>query len=247
MKTIMSTVLFLAFSTLHAQVPTSAVTRSTDSLSIEVLAKALGDLAVETNKIGEQEAVTKAAEYTYKAQKTSWLDNFRASGNINSFSNNRTNSDALTGQAFYPRYNLGVSVGLGIFVNYPKQLKAGYYRYQVEVESLKSAKENLRNEVISRYYNYVRTQKLFQLQENVLQDTEFATKKTEERFSKGEVNLDVYTAATKRFISEQVEKISLERDLMVGKLQLESLLEMPLEVALSKARSAQRNGIGVRK
>ncbi len=240
MKTITSVFFLFLVTGLQAQVNTSVAAKSTDSTSIEALAKALGDLAVENNPIGTQEAVVKASEWSYKAQKTSWLDNFRASGNIRSLRNNSSDIGQVTADAFYPRYNLGLSFGLGIFVNYPKQLKAAYYRHQVEIESLKSAKDNLRMEVITRYYNYVRTQKLYQLQEEVLQDTEIATKKTEEQFSKGAVNLDVYTAATRRLNSEQGSKISMERDLLVGKVELESLLGMPLDAALARIKTPQR-------
>ncbi len=233
--------LFMLFS-LQAQVTNSSAVNRTDTATTEAVARALADMAVENtdNSLSVQEEVTKASEYSYKAQKTAWLDNFRASGNINSFSNNRSNINELTGQAFYPRYNIGVSVPFGIFVNYPKQTKAQFHNYQAQVESLRMAKQNLRLEVITRYYNYVRTQKLYELQEEVLQDVEFATKKTEERFSKGEVNLDAYTAASARYNAERGTKVTLERDLMVAKAEMEMLLGMPLNTALIKARAVRR-------
>lgn len=242
MKTIVTTVLLFSLSFLQAQNTNSANrNRNADSLPPETIAKALAQIAIENNGVGVQEAVTKASEYNYKAQKTSWLDNFRASGNINSFTNNNNTINGITGQAFYPRYNIGVSLPFGIFVNLPKQTKASFYNYQAQLENLRMAKQDLQLQVISLYYNYVRTQKLYQLQEESLQDTEFATKKTEERFGKGEVNLDVYTAATKRYNDEQGAKVSLERDLMIGKAQLEMLLGMPLETALVNVRTTRRN------
>lgn len=225
-----------------AQVSRTNIANGADTVPHEAIGKALADIALENanNGVGAQEANTKASEYNYKAQKTAWVDNFRASGNINSFNNSRLN-DQSVGQAFYPRYNIGVSVPFGIFVNQPKQTKAQYYRYQADIENLKVAKQNVRLEVITRYYNYVRTQKLYELQEEVLQDVEFATSKTEEKFGKGEVTLDAYTAASARYNTERGQKVSLERDLMVARAELEMLLGMPLESAIARTRTTIRS------
>ena len=239
-------ILLAAFSLLiagiaGAQVSRTNIANGADTVPHEAIGKGLADIALENanNGVSVQEANTKASEYNYRAQKTAWIDNFRASGNINSFNNSRIN-DQSVGQAFYPRYNVGVSVPFGIFVNEPKRTKAQYYRYQADVENLKLAKQSLRLEVITRYYNYVRTQKLYELQEEVLQDVEFATSKTEEKFGKGEVTLDAYTAASARYNTERGQKVSLERDLMVARAELEMLLGMPLESALARTRTTIR-------
>ena len=243
MKTIVPAILICTlFTNVQAQNNNSAVNRVPDSFAYAQTAKALAEIAIlnKDNAVAVTEANTMASEYNYKGQKTAWLDNFRASGNINSFSNTRDVNN-ITGQAFYPRYNIGVSVPFGIFVNQPKQTKAAYYSYQAQVENLKQAKQNMRLQVITLYYNYVRTLRLYELQEASLQDAEFATKKTEEKFGRGEVNLDDYTSATRRYNSEQAAKISMERDLMVARAELEMLLGMPLETALAQARTPRRN------
>jgi outer membrane protein TolC len=235
MKTIITAAFVLLLSSAKAQLINA------DSVQPETIAKALAQIAVEQNGGGASAALAKAAEYNYKAQKTAWLDNFRASGNLNEFTLTGTNVNTLNGRVLYPRYNFGVSIPFGIFANHPKQTKASYYNYQAALENVKTASQSLQLQVMTLYYNYLRTQKLYQLQEASLQDAEFATKKTEEKFSKGEVNLDVYTAATKRYSTEQSTKLSLERDLLVEKAELEILLGMPLEAALSRVRSTSRN------
>jgi outer membrane protein TolC len=241
MKTILTAALFCVMLNVQAQ------TAAGDSLSVDAIAKGLADIAMNSstaNKVSE--ANVKAAEYSYKAQQTSWLDNFRASGNLNEFTIKRTVglpiSDNELGRAFWPRYNFGVGIPFGIFVNQPKQTKAQYYRYQAEVENLKAAKQNLGLQTMTLYYDYVRTQRLYELQEEAVQDASFAFTKTEERFSKGEVPLDVYTATSRRYNSERANKVALERDLQVGKAQLEAVLGMPLETALQQVRSGRRSG-----
>jgi outer membrane protein TolC len=200
-------------------------------------------------KVGE--ANLKVAEYNYKAQKTAWLDQFRASGNLNEYTLKRTlgttsNDPNQLGRAFWPRYNFGVGVPFGIFTNQPKQTKAQYYRYQAELESQNVAKQNLGLQTMTAYYNYVQTQRLYELQEEAVQDASFAQTKTEEKFSKGEVALDVYTAASRRYNAERATKVGLERDLQVGKAQLEALLGMPLESAMQQVKTGRR-GAGQRR
>ena len=215
-----------------------------DSLSTDVIAKGLAQIAVENSAVNKvDEANVKAAEYTYKAQQTSWLDNFRAAGNLNEFTIGKTigGNDPIPGRAFYPRYNFGVGLPLGIFVNHPKQTKAQYYRYQAEVENLKLTKQNLSLQTMTTYFDYVRAQRLYEIQEEALQDASFNFTKTEERFSKGEVNLDEYTATSRRYNTERSTKVTLERDLMVNKAQLEMLLGMPLEAALLRVKAQRRS------
>lgn len=213
-----------------------------DSLSSDAIAKGLAQIAMENNPANKaDEAIVKAAEYSYKAQKFSWLDNFRASGNLNEFTLDKTiGNDPYPGRAFWPRYNFGVTIPFGIFVNQPAQTKAQWHRYQAEIENQKTAKQNLGLQTMTAYYNYVQSQRLNELQEEAVQDASFAFTKTEEKFSKGEVALDVYTATSRRYNAERAAKVSLERDLMVAKAQLEILLGMPLEAALQQVRSGRR-------
>jgi len=243
MKLMLSAMLCFGLVGVQAQV-NSGVRRTGDSLSVDATAKGLAQIAMENNGASKiDEANVKAAEYSYKAQKTAWLDNFRASANINEFTAKNTfgGSNAVSlGRAYYPRYNFGVGLPFGIFTNQPKQTKAQYYRYQAEAENLKLVKQNLGLQTMTMYFDYVRTQRLYELQEEALQDASFAFTKTEERFSKGEVNLEVYTATSRRYNAERATKVSLERDLLVNKAQLETLLGMPLEAALLQVKTGRR-------
>lgn len=244
MKTVVTAVLFFIYVQVQAQGGGNVYI---DSANIDAIAKGLAEIAMQNKNIGqENEANVKAAEYNYKAQKTAWLDQFRASGNLNEFTLKRTlgasTQDIPLGRAFWPRYNFGVGIPFGIFTNQPKQTKVQYYRYQAELENQRTAKQALGMQTMTLYYDYVRTQRLYELQEEAVQDASFAFTKTEEKFSKGEVPLDVYTATSKRYNTERGTKVNLEHDLMVNKTQLEALLGMPLETALQQVRGARRNG-----
>ncbi len=240
MKIILTATALLLLCNLNAQ---TANTTRRDSLSTDAIANGLAQIAMANNAANKlNEANVKAAEYTYKAQKLSWLDNFRAAGNLNEYTIGKTvgGTDPLLGRAYYPRYNFGVAIPMGIFVNQPRQTKAQYYRYQAEIENQTVAKQNLGLQTMTAYYNFVQAQRLNELQEEAVQDASFAFTKTEEKFSKGEVALDVYTATSRRYNAERATKISLERDMMVSKAQLETLLGMSLETALQQVQSGRR-------
>src|SRR5438309_7730442 len=150
--------------------------RYSDSLDIDAIAKGLAQIAMQNTTLSRsEEATAKATEYSYEAQKTAWLDNFRASANLNEFNIGKTFGGAYpTGNALWPRYNFGVVLPFGIFTNQPKQTKVQYYRYQAEMENVKAAKQNIGLQTMTAYYDYVRTQRLYELQEEAVQDASFA-------------------------------------------------------------------------
>ena len=236
------------FLLLHTQAQPANAGAGSDS--VDAIAKGLAQIAMENNVAGKvSEANIKVAEYNYKAQKTAWLDLFRFTVNLNEFTLQKTlgtDPENLPGRAFWPRYNLQMSLPFGTFTNLPKQTKAQYYHYQAEMEGQNVAKQNLALQTMTAYYNYVQTQRLYELQEEAVQDASFAATKTEEKFSKGEVALEVYTATSRRYNAERATKVGLERDLQVNKAQLETLLGMPLETALRQVKSG-RNAAGQRR
>ncbi|HUP13688.1 MAG TPA: TolC family protein [Niastella sp.] len=240
MRLFISAFLILHLS-VHAQNPLNLRYGSNpaDSIPTDSIANGLARLAATNVNLGFYQANAEAAKYDYQAMRTSWLDNLRVSGNLNEFTIQGNNAP-LNRNLFYPRYNIGATLPLGLFVNQGKKNKAEFYRYQAELEAIKVQQQNLRLQVITSYLNYIRNQKLYELQEEALQDAAFAFTKTEERFSKGEVELDVYTANSKRYNQEKVAKITAERDLILSKAELETLIGMPLDAALAKIKQAYR-------
>lgn len=211
--------------------------RRTYADSAETIAKFLADLAVEDIGSGVEEANVEAAKYNYLATRTSWMDRLAVSGNLNEFTiKGQQNINPYGNSLVYPRYNIGVSIPLGIFVNQPKLTKVQYYNYQAELESLRRQKENYKLQVVTAYYNFISRVQLLAIQEEALRDAEFAHKNTEDRFEKGEIPLDVYTATSRKFNSEQASKTSLETEMRITKAQLEALLGMPLETAMARRR-----------
>lgn len=199
-----------------------------NAIAPDSMAASLARIALEYNGATPQDAGVKAAKYEWKTSRTSWMDNLRIAGNMNEFS---ISGDPVKQNTLYPRYNIGAVLPLGIFVNQGKQAKAMYYRYQAEKENMNKEQQALRLNVMTAYYDYLKAQKLLELQEEVLQEALFAREKAEEKFAKGQITLEVYTATNKRHNIEQIGKLTAERDLAVTRAQLESYIGMPLQKA----------------
>jgi outer membrane protein TolC len=153
---------------------------ATDSIPADSVASGLARLAMNNPAMDQVKSLTEAAKYTYKAEKTAILDNVRISGNLNEFTitgNPNPGPFGGRGNAFFPRYNISAGIPLGIFVNRPKQMKAAFYRYQAQEDNLKVAQQEMRVQILTRYLDYVRNLKLYELQEEALQDATFAFKK----------------------------------------------------------------------
>src|SRR5215218_4900916 len=133
MKTLVTAILLFGVIQVQAQ---GGGAGFSDSASVDVIAKGLAEIAMQNqNRSQAGEANVKAAEYNYLAQKTAWLDLFRFTVNLNEFTVQKTlgtDPANLPGRAFWPRYNLQMSLPFGTFTNLPKQTKAQYYHTRLK-------------------------------------------------------------------------------------------------------------------
>ena len=106
-------------------------------------------IAYENSRVKSVESNALQSEYEYRRSRTAWLNNIVVTGNVNEFSLNQDGSsaDPLKQSTQYPRYNIGVVLPLGLFVNNRKQTKASYYRYESMVDQINVEKQTIRREV----------------------------------------------------------------------------------------------------
>ncbi len=209
--------------------------------AIDSIGEALADVALQNPALRSMEADAKASEYTWKASRYSFLNDLSVSGNLNEYSLKGLNNNSNNGNLLYPRYNVGVRVGLGEFFTTDKTAKANFYRYQSETERLKDGRQKIRMQVKTNYQDYAMTQKLMALQQEILQDQLIAFSKIEEKFKNGELSLDVYTRESRTYNAEQVKEVTLTRDLKVTQAALEALIGMPLEDAFNQIKVTNIN------
>src|SRR5437588_3251338 len=150
-KRIFTAFFFFLAAIVHAQnqqannKPATAMGR--DSMDIK---EQLVNLAIQNSSYQIDDANIQIAEYNLRKAKNSWFNNIGVTGNINEFA--VTNS---TVASYYPKYNLGVTIPLGLFSTHSNDVKIA--TKVVEINALqKTEKEKaLRREVLTRFENFL--------------------------------------------------------------------------------------------
>jgi len=217
---------------------------STDSLqfnpNIDSVAEKLVAMAMINARISGSENVAGAAEYEFKRARTSWLNNVAVAGNLNELSLKQGSAaNPLNQSTQFPRYNIGVVIPLGLFINNGKQTRAAYYRYEAAADNVRVEQQNIRKEVLIKYEDYLMNKQLLALQQSALQDAKILLSRHEEKFAEGNITLEQYTATNKQYNSEKVRVINLIRELKVIVAELEALIGMNIEVALDQISRGQ--------
>ncbi|RYZ51658.1 MAG: TolC family protein [Sphingobacteriales bacterium] len=214
-----------------------------DSLGAELrpdsIIEKLVAMAYENSRLRAVENTTLSAEYEWRRSKTAILNNITIAGNVNevSLKQSSASTDPLKQSTQYPRYNVGVVLPLGIFINNGKTTKANYHRYEAMVDQVNIEKQNIRREIQVGYDNYTLNKQLLILQDEVLSDAELLRKSQEERFRNEEISLEAYLASNKAFNNERVKRLNLQHEVTVTAAQLEQLIGMRIEDALRQMRA----------
>jgi outer membrane protein TolC len=216
---------------------------SSDTLGAELkpdsIVERLVAMAYENSRLSAIEHNAVSAEYEWRRSKTAILNNITIAGNVNevSLKQSNANTDPLKQSTQYPRYNVGVVLPLGIFINNGKTTKANYHRYEAMVDQVNVEKQTIRREIQVAYDNYALSKQLLILQDEVLSDAELLRKSQEERFRNEEISLEAYLASNKAFNNERVKRLNIQHDVTVLAAQLEQLIGMRIEDALRQMRA----------
>jgi len=232
----------ILFAQANAQIDTSGGSPIRKPVAYDTIVEKLVQLAMINPKIKSVENVAVQQGYEYSRTKTAWLNNITVAGNLNEISLKRTlNTDPLLQQSTnYPRYNVGVVLPIGIFVNNKKQTKAQYQTYQAAVEQVNIQKTAIRQQVITGYEEYLLYQSLIALQNESVQDSRILYNKAVERFEKGEITLEEFTKVSKGYNAEKVREIELQHSLNLTLINMEGLIGMKLTDALEQINVRSR-------
>jgi outer membrane protein TolC len=205
------------------------------NVSVDSIAEALVGFAMNHPTIKSAEYLAGFFEYSYKESKTTWMNNIVAQGNLNEFSiKEGSGSDALKQSSQYPRYNFGVSIPLGIFVNNPKATKAALLKYRSTVEQVNVERQNIRFQVLAAWQDYLMNKRLQHLQDEVVHDYEIIYIKNKDAFSKGQVTLDAFNYSSMMYHNELTKQITIESAVHVSEAKIESLIGMSLAEAFNQ-------------
>ena len=172
-----------------------------------------------------------ASQYLIGVNKISWLNQISITGNLNQFTLPSTLGNGYA-SPFFPRYNIGVIIPLGIFFTTPKKVKLARIQFEQDMDKLSSEKEDLRNRIgdMVQEFLYQREQNL--IYQRMTENSRLSLENKEKTFKLGTSSLKDFLDAKHEYFSALTKSLSAKRDLMVSQYNLELLIGRSLDDAL---------------
>lgn len=229
--------LFLFSETCLAQVDYNKIIlpeEVSDSLS---LGERLVQLAWRNNP--ENKIVTSdvdIAQIEVSRAKIAWLDNIRLSGNLNEYSTQRLIDDLGGNEEedrlvnnFFPIYNFGVTLPLGMFFNNPRNTKIAIHELDKAQESVNAQKISLRASVLAQYQEFLMNRELLEIQNSITENHYAAYQLAEQQFQDNTITLEKYEGALEDYNLQRMNTIRAQKDFLTSKILLEEFIGMRLE------------------
>ena len=201
------------------------VTEQISSISFEEKLVQLAWQNHPSNKVAAQKVELAQAQRS-KAQ-WSWLDNIYLEGNYNEFTGN-DEIDA-TARAFYPRYNIGIRLPLGTFVQTPLNTQIANDQVLMSEFDVNSKKLSVRQEVLLAVERLKERFKIIKLRERIQEDYFLMFQNTEKKFKAGEITLEIYREASQAYYLKEEEIIQARSVYNQQRIALESMVGVELK------------------
>lgn len=185
------------------------------------------ELALNNPEFSVADANIRISELELKRAKSSWLSSLNAGANINEFVIN--NSPAAN---FFPKYNLGISIPFNIVAKAKSEKKIAAQNVIINNEYKKDKLQAMKTLVLTLYENYKEKKELVRLQKISMDDDYQAYLGAQKNYAEGNIELDEMNTIYKSYINQQVMLVSKEKELNIAIIQLEGLINMPLEAAI---------------
>ena len=227
MKLLLATALVLLFQFCNAQ---NRRTSARDSLAGAYVRDTLDikeqlvNLAIQNSGRGIDSANRNIALYNLNKAKNSWFNQIAVAGNINEFS--ITNS---TVASYYPRYNFGITVPLGIFSTHSNDVKIA--REQVKIVDMISEQKlkAIRRDVLSRYETFLEKRDILKIEKETVEDVKTTYIKAKADYTSSSISLDKYTDAIRNYNDELQKVRTADKNFNIAYLELEELVGFGLK------------------
>jgi outer membrane protein TolC len=168
------------------------------------------------------------SQYTLQNTKSAVLNNIVLQGNLNEYSIQGTPQFG-----YYPRYNIGATLPLGLFLNRSRDIKVGEENVGIAHAQKTQHSRELRQAVLAKYEDYLMATDLLNLQKQLVEDVFTNFQKVEKNFAEAKVQSEDYTNAYREYNNELAKQRTLERNLKVTVLELERYIGVKLEDVLN--------------
>jgi outer membrane protein TolC len=216
----------------QAQVPAQPNTAANTAPAAGIRER-LVELALKNPAFKEIDAAKRKAQYSVKKINATWLDMIVGSVNFNEITIGKIDRTQY-GNLYFPLWNVGINVPLGAFFGKPAEAKMAKMDILVAEAKREQVELSTRAMVLTRYEDYLLKKELLRLQSELTEDDLAAFTQAEQKFTTGSIDYDAYSAASKRYNTELVKKITLERDVAVAVIDLEEIIGVKLDEVLAQ-------------
>ncbi|MGB3851663.1 MAG: TolC family protein [Tunicatimonas sp.] len=167
--------------------------------------------------------------------KTDWLNSIRVAGNLNEYSTRRLIDD-LGGTAgdeqlvnnFFPIYNFGITLPLGIFFDNPKNTKIATHELEKAQEDINAKKLDLRAAVLAQYQEFLMNRELLEIQNSMTENQYASYQLAEQQFEDNTIPLEEYEEALVAYNTQRMNTIRAQKEFLTSKILLEQFIGMEL-------------------
>lgn len=157
----------------------------------------------------------------------SWLDNVFVEGNYNEFTG-KDEIDALA-RSFYPRYNVGVRLPLGTFVQTPLSAQVANDQVLISEFEVNAKKLEVRENVLLAVERLKERFKVVKLRERIQEDYFLMYQSSEKKFKAGEITLETYRGTSQAYYLKEEEIIQARSVFNQQRIALEAMIGVELK------------------
>lgn len=172
----------------------------------------------------EAQRVVEIAQHNVKVAGLDWLNMIQMNLNFNEFNIDASNER----NQFYPRYNLGIRIPLGSFIEIPKNIKIAKEDLEISKLRVNETKLRLRANVLRRYQNYVTYKEVYKIQKEAETDSYSNHLLIEQKFKAAEVHVSAFVQSSKNFNDQRVKTVVSENAYKQSVIALEELIGVKL-------------------
>jgi hypothetical protein len=206
------------------------VSGNSSTSSRETVEERLVQLALDKSYVNKAAVFeSQIAESELKASKAAWLDRVLLQGNLNEFT---IQPDRYVRSQFFPRYNVSVGIRLGDFFTVPQTTKGRRANYEITRLAIDSQRLAVRTEVLKKYNHYLSVKEQLSIFKKLESETALNLGLMKTKFDRGEETYANYSLVIERHYEMIMQTKVLEESLEEAKLDLESMIQTPLESVL---------------
>lgn len=173
------------------------------------------------------DANVRIAELNRKRAGSSWLNSITLGGNINEFV--VQNSPNAT---FFPKYNAGINLPLGIFSTVRNEKKVADQNIVIAKATRTQREQEIKSETLIRYENFKEKTELVTLQSISLDNNFDDYKLAQKNFEDGTITIEALNKIYQNYMNERSRLVVYRKELSVAIISMEEILGMPLDKAV---------------